>query len=333
MIEHRVQAEDLIPGNAEAILTFAGLDSAYLRRVGGPCPICGGRDRYRWKPVHEIGFCNKCRALSVIDIIKAIVPTDFRGACDIIRRWAGKTDAKPLPRQSAPTKSAWEMSHEDSERLKEKYQKLWRAGIKVQEDDPVHRYLHNRVPGLKDVPRVIRHHPGMDYWEENQDRVFVKKGTHPGMIAAVQAPDDRVCNIWRTFLTQEGTKAAYDDAKKAAGRFLAPGGAVRLFEPEGDELGIAEGIENALKAWTLYGIPTWPTLNANGMKTFILPKKYVGRIKRLRIFGDNDAPDMHGRRAGNDAAKALKERMAVDGVHAIIILPRGTSYDLADVQS
>src|SRR5262249_59653958 len=42
------------------ILPRLGIDREYLRRTRGPCPICGGRDRFRW--LDDIGFGNyACR--------------------------------------------------------------------------------------------------------------------------------------------------------------------------------------------------------------------------------------------------------------------------------
>ena len=328
----RIKAEDLVVSNAEAILLYAGFDPAYLRHREGPCPICGGNHRFRWRKVKEDGFCNQCRHLSFFDLLKHHLGTDFQGACDFVRAWAGKssTNIRPKSRPAPSAANSWGLSAEETEKLRQKYLKLWSGAGPVQ-GSPAQAYLDHRVQGLDQYPKVLRHHPGLEYWRETEDGKFAKEGVYHGLLAAVQGPDDRVCNIWRTFITPDGQKAPLPDAKKAAGKFLVPGGAVRLFEPQGDELGIAEGIENALKAWTLYGIPTWPCLNANGIAQFVLPPAYAGRIKKLRIFGDNDAPDKFGRRAGNDAAKKLKERAMGMGLRSTIILPRRTDYDLADI--
>ena len=61
------------------------------------------------------------------------------------------------------------------------------------------------------------------------------------------------------------------------------GGSVRLF-PIGDDghLGIAEGIETALAAQAIFGVPTWAALSADGLARWQWPDD----IKRVTIFAD-----------------------------------------------
>ena len=80
----------------------------------------------------------------------------------------------------------------------------------------VEKYLCRRGITLP-VPPSIRYHPGLRH-----------KATGlilPAMVAAVQAPDRRVCAIHRTFLNEYGGKAAVLVPKMALGPLGA--GAVR----------------------------------------------------------------------------------------------------------
>ena len=67
-------------------------------------------------------------------------------------------------------------------------------------------------------------------------------------------------------------------------------GAVRLTEPTGDELGLAEGVETALSATQIFGIPCWATLGSKRLDAVQLP----ANITRVHIFGDNDDPGRQG---------------------------------------
>ena len=77
------------------------------------------------------------------------------------------------------------------------------------------------------------------------------------------------------------------------------GGLVRL-APIGDDghLGIAEGIETALAARMIFGIPTWAALSADGLRRWLWPQD----VKRVTIFAD--AGD-----AGMQAAATLADRL------------------------
>ena len=39
---------DAAQGRWREILSALGIDESYLRTKPGPCPICGGKDRFRW---------------------------------------------------------------------------------------------------------------------------------------------------------------------------------------------------------------------------------------------------------------------------------------------
>ena len=47
-------------GRWYGILTQLGIDSAFLKNTHGPCPACGGQDRFRYddKDGHGTYYCN-----------------------------------------------------------------------------------------------------------------------------------------------------------------------------------------------------------------------------------------------------------------------------------
>jgi len=51
-------------GRWPEILYRCGIDRRYLRNRHGPCPLCGGKDRFRFDDQHGSGsyFCNQCGA-------------------------------------------------------------------------------------------------------------------------------------------------------------------------------------------------------------------------------------------------------------------------------
>ena len=77
-------------------------------------------------------------------------------------------------------------------------------------------------------------------------------------------------------------------------------------------MGIAEGIETAIAAHMLTGIPVWAAANANGVEKFIPPEG----CKRLTVFGDTDESF-----TGQAAAFALAKRAARAGFVCDVSLP------------
>jgi hypothetical protein len=74
-------------------------------------------------------------------------------------------------------------------------------------------------------------------------------------------------------------------------------GAVQLAPPCDGELGLAEGVESALSATQLHGIPCWATLGARRLDAIDLPSC----VRRVHLFPDNDE-------AGRAAVERAKRR-------------------------
>ena len=75
-------------------------------------------------------------------------------------------------------------------------------------------------------------------------------------------------------------------------------------------LGIAEGIETALSAQAIFGVPTWAALSADGLRRWQWP----AGVSRVTIFAD--AGD-----AGMQAAATLADRLNVAGIANAIVSP------------
>lgn len=73
----------------------------------GPCPMCGGRDRFTIKrTTHDIWICRKCsdgKYHSSIDFIMAYQKTDLRGALQWMNNDAQRMGQLPRRRESVPT--------------------------------------------------------------------------------------------------------------------------------------------------------------------------------------------------------------------------------------
>ena len=102
---------------------------------------------------------------------------------------------------------------------------------------------------------------------------------------------------------------------------IAKGAAIRL-APAGDVLGIAEGIETALSATALFGVPCWAAVSAGMLAAWQPPSE----AKRIIIFGDND-PSY----AGQAAAYALARRLGSMQARVEVQIPAKVGTDWNDV--
>lgn len=117
------------------------------------------------------------------------------------------------------------------------------------------------------------------------DRTPLGKGKmatfRPAMLAAV-TDDSGLLAVQRTFLDARGRRAR--DLRRPRRLLAHPcAGAVRL-TPATDTLGIAEGVETAISAMILLGIPVWATLGSERFPLIAIPKS----VTRLILLSDND---------------------------------------------
>ena len=152
------------------------------------------------------------------------------------------------------------------------------------------RYLSAR--GLCTASPELRFHPRTPHGRRPLTRY------RPALIAAAR-DDAGLTGIHRTFLDEP--TAAGGSRKCGLGRFGR--GAVRLGGPA-PTIGLAEGIETALSATALFGIPCWATLGTERFGLVALPAE----TQELMLFLDHD---QGGRRAEALAREAFGCRLRI----------------------
>jgi putative DNA primase/helicase len=161
-------------------------------------------------------------------------------------------------------------------------------------------YLQQRTVGDPGSPDLRFHDDLTD---------FDSRRGWPGLVAVVRdGAGQATGGIHRTFLLEDGSAKA-PPGKKMLGPVA--GGSVRLSPvPADGHLGVGEGIETALSAWAIFGVPTWAALSAGNLRDWQWPEGLV----RVTIFAD--AGD-----AGMQAAAALADRLSEAGIPSTIIAP------------
>ena len=284
-----------VNGRWYEVLTQLGIASRHLTGKHTSCPVCGGRDRFRFDDLQGRGtyFCGQCGAGDGFALLQKVFGWSFAEAAAKVEAVLGDPE---LFRVSGARKPAYAGCAD----VRQAITRILRESEPATLDSPVGRYLRNR--GLTIVPETLLYHPDLPYMENG---LFV--GRYPAMVAPVTGPNGSITALHRTFLTKDGHKAQVAESKKLLGHLS--GGAVRLF-PDSAAIGLAEGIETALSAMEIFALPVWATLSTAGLAGCEPPPG----IEEITIFADHDEP-------GLAAARACADRLHVRGIQVRIVAP------------
>lgn len=300
------KVQDDACGRWHTILPALGIGDEFLRNRRGPCPMCGGKDRFTFDNKEGLGtwYCQNCGGGDGIKLVSLVLHYGFTEAArEIAKHISGPAPPKPKePSQAQKLRSMRE---------------TWQGSKPINLADAAGRYLIKRC-AVESAPPALRYHPRLGYYEKGQDPTF-----HPAMLAQVSDQAGRAVNIHRTYLTSTGEKADVPNVKRTMAGELPPGACIRLSGPSA-KLGIAEGIETALSCSSMFGIPCWAAISAPGLERWIPPVGVTG----LMIFGDADTNF-----AGQKAAYSLAARLAKEKWPGEIIvrLPTYAPQDFNDL--
>ncbi|QTL01928.1 DNA primase [Aquabacter sp. L1I39] len=250
-----------------------------LRRAGtelvGPCPVCGGTDRFGVNLRRNIWCCRKAgRGGDAIALVEYLDGANFLGACETLtgvpaprgegqRLSAEELAARAQERRAAEAKR--EASHNAfRERERRTLWAHWRTAWPPA-GTPVEAYLGRRSIGLP-PGGALRFLPDMPFWHgsvEDERGAKVGRIIHrgPAMLAAIIGADDTFAGLhitWLDLAQPKGKALVFDPdtgeelpAKKVRGSLR--GG--RLWLVRGKSEGevtrqiSGEGIETTLSAW------------------------------------------------------------------------------------
>lgn len=298
-----VPIQELAKNRWKAILRGVGIKEDYLSKKHGPCPICSGKDRFRFDDKDGKGtfYCNQCGAGSGVDLVMKFRKVSFIEAKRLIEaQIPGAAVVAPKAGRGIDPAA---------------YVNMWRAARPLNGMCPASKFLISRGLSFDVYPSQLRFMAGMTYTHDDKS-----KTKHPAMLALFVAPDMSASTVHITYLDDYGRKAAVPKPRKLAPCPIPAGGAVRL-STSADHMGIAEGIETALAAHKLFGLPVWSALSANGLMKWQPPKT----ARRISIFGDTDASY-----AGQHKAYALACRLKTEGYDVDVCFPELKDTDWND---
>jgi putative DNA primase/helicase len=291
-------------GKWRGILLALGIDEKYLRNRHGPCPLCGGNDRYRWDNKDGAGsyICNACGAGTGMQLLQKVNGWDFATAAREVDRVIGNLPHDP------PGKARL-----DPERRKELLRAMWKGSRPLREGDPAHSYLtKGRRVSLDGVGLAdLRFHRKLSVPDN------LGGGDAPALLALVRDGAGNPASIHRTFLDGKG----WHKGRAMFAGDLPDAIAIRLGAPVDGVLGIAEGLETALAVRDQFGVTCWSTVSAGYLAKFDPPEG----VTRVLVFGDADE-----NYTGQAAAFACAKRLVSKGFSVAVKLPVELGSDWAD---
>jgi len=291
-------------GKWPSILTHFGIDVGNGRHQA--CPMCGGKDRFRFDNKDGTGtwICNQCGAGDGIGLLERVWQTTFSAVCQKLAPVVGTLPESAMQVEKAISPKILRGMLEKAKRI---HTNKTGAGYKYL----VSRGLSEAIPvGLRFSNHV---------WEPET------KKEQRAILAIFQAPDSTGVTVHRTYLDVDGNKLAIQAPKKTMPTVKPmTGGAVRLYQlVDGMPLGIAEGIETAIAAHILWGVPVWAVLSTALMGSFRPPPE----VTHMIVFGDNDRHF-----AGQRAAYTLANRLATEcSIVSAVEIPDVEGDDWCDV--
>jgi putative DNA primase/helicase len=328
--------------DAMPLLEAAALFGAKLKRAGqehiGPCPNCGGTDRFSISPGRSVWNCRGAHGGGgAISLAIHAGQMSFLQACELLTGRANPSGGHSRPLSAAEiaerdrrwaeyeatrrAREAQQMAREEF--IKDEVQRIWRDSAPIN-GTLAETYLKSRgIPAF--ATDVLRFHPSLEYQKSGK--------SYPVLVCRVDDVDGALCAIWRIYLRGDGRKA--DVANPKLGLGPAGGGAVRI-GGVGAKIGLAEGVETALGAWHLIGrqYPVWSCLSTAGLVGIELPLD----VEHVVIFPDGDRPVrkqgdefVPAVPAGRKAAEALRDDLIAKGLTVTLAAEPNAGRDYLDL--
>ena len=301
------------------ILPTLGVSAAHLSNVHGPCPVCGGKDRFKFddKDGHGTWFCNHCdpQAGDALALLRNIHGWSFPEVLKRVSDVLSLSNNSPGRRESNVYKLRRVQIQKVHIDRYEEIWSLWESGQQIVEGDLAWRYISEaRGIQITEFPEALR--------------LQTKQFGYPQLLCAFTDPHNELVQVQGILLTHDAQKAPVEKPKQfqsswhEGGNSPLRGGAIKLYEP-GDELAIGEGVESCLAFYAQYRIPIWAATSKDLLKSVIVPHS----VRRVIIAADNDR---HKNSDGEKAAEVAARRLVKEGKTVEIWMPETPGHDFAD---
>lgn len=303
----------LVKGKWPGVLLELGVKKEFLDGYHGPCPFCGGEDRFRFDNWEGNGtyYCNQCGSGDGWKFAQLYFGLPFKTLADRIDKFINNIKVTKLK------------TNKDPEKIRARLKEIQADLVPWELVEPVELYLHKR--GLFHAngkpPATIKAHHALEYFDKGK-----LVGEFPAMVAYIINSAGAPVSMHITYLDSEGNQLKMFQSRKVLpyliDKPMVPH--IKLY-PYADLMGVAEGVETAIAATNRFGVNTVSCLNAVNMEKYEPPQV----CKELVIFGDNDY-SFTGQKAAYLLANKL-EVLSARELKVTVEIPTEAGTDWADV--
>jgi putative DNA primase/helicase len=289
---------DITDGRWPGILAGLGVDAKFLSGKHGPCPLCGGKDRFRFDDKGKgLYFCSGCGCGSGMKLLMGVNNWDFATAANEVRSISG---------QNIAFVKHTELS--DAEKIGA-CRRMVEGATTINTTTTAYAYITKRCGDVAHICSDLMAHKAIRNSDIGQYL--------PAMLGIMRNADGDMVSVHRTYLSPEGAKANVDRVRMMMPGIGLNGACIRLSDVH-ECIGIAEGIETAISAGKLFNLPVWAATNAGLLASWVPP----AGVSAIVVFGDNDSNF-----TGQKAAYALANRLALDGYGVSVEIPHKEGDD------
>jgi len=298
----RLDVTEEVVGKWHTTLVAMGMKEEWLNGKHQPCPMCGGKDRFRFTDHENAGLyiCTGCGNGNGWNLVQKYFDIDFATAARQIKGILGitqnmlidnpKFDPVPALKRIAKLAKPLDAQLSVCKYLDSRGFTAYPEGLK-----------QARIPFYKDMKKV---------------------GEYDALISLVKDWEGKAVTYHLTYI-EDGEKADIDPNRKVmTPKGTISGSAIRLHNDFEDVICVAEGIESAWAAYEDCKHPAFAVMNAQCMETFVPPEG----VTQVWIYADNDR-----NYTGQASAYRLAKRLMIKGIEAWVFVPDKVGQDWNDV--
>ena len=282
-------------GHWPELLAAMGIDTPH-RGKHGPCPACGGNDRFRLddKAGRGTWFCNQCGAGDGLDLVCRVLSATPKAAAELLAPLVGVSAA-------GVDLTEWERIHQQQQAKAEQAERQ-RAQQRRRAASRAAAIVSDVTPGVS--PYLVG--KGIELPQTAISRTLIREGgeSFPAGSLVVEMTDEGGTLVNVQLIRADGTKRYLAGGQKAGAYHRIGGGAL---------VAVLEGYATGLSVHLATGATVYCAMDCGNLQAIAQIARRQHPNARILLCGDND----EGTKGNPGKTKAEQAAATVGGLVAL----------------